>query len=74
VDGIYLAAGQEDEKTALLCVLGLREDGQKELLGLSLGYCESTESWRGVLRDLCERGVRPPLLVSGDGALGIWRP
>lgn len=72
VDGIYLAAGQEDEKTALLCVVGLREDGQKELLSLSLGYRESTESWLGVLRDLRERGMRRPLLVIGDGALGIW--
>lgn len=72
VDGIYLAAGQEDEKTALLCVLGLRADGQKELLALGLGYRESTESWASVLRDLRERGMRRPLLVIGDGALGIW--
>ena len=72
VDGIYLAAGQEDEKSALLCVLGLRADGQKELLALRLGYRESTESWAEVLRDLRERGMRRPLLVIGDGALGIW--
>jgi putative transposase len=72
VDGIYLAAGQEDEKSALLCVLGMRADGHKELLGLSLGYRESTESWADVLRDLRERGMRRPLLVIGDGALGIW--
>jgi transposase-like protein len=72
VDGIYLAAGQEDEKSALLCVLGLRADGQKELLALRLGYRESTESWAAVLRDLRERGMRRPLLVIGDGALGIW--
>lgn len=72
VDGIYLAAGQEDEKTALLCVLGLRADGQKELLALQLGYRESAESWASVLRDLRERGMRRPLLMIGDGALGIW--
>lgn len=72
VDGIYLAAGQEDEKSALLCVLGLRADGQKELLALGLGYRESAESWGTVLRDLRERGMRAPLLVIGDGAPGIW--
>lgn len=72
VDGIYLAAGQEDEKSALLCVLGMRADGQKELLALGLGYRESAESWAKVLRDLRERGMRAPLLVIGDGALGIW--
>jgi len=31
-DGIYLGAGIEKEKTALLCVLGAREDGEKELV------------------------------------------
>src|SRR3972149_5593208 len=70
--GVYLAAGDEDEKTALLCVLGLREDGEKELLGIGLGYRESKESWAAVLRDLRDRGMGMPLLVIGDGALGIW--
>ena len=43
------------EKTALLCVVGAREDGVKELLGMELGYRESTESWSGVLRSLRDR-------------------
>jgi putative transposase len=72
VDGVYLAAGQEDDKSALLCVIGLREDGAKELLTIGLGYRESTESWSGVLRDLKSRGMVCPLLMVGDGALGIW--
>jgi transposase-like protein len=46
-DGIYLGAGMEKEKTALLCVLGAREDGEKELLAMEPGYRESTESWGG---------------------------
>lgn len=72
VDGIYVAAGDEEDKTALLCVLGLREDGEKELLAIGVGYRESTESWAGVLRDLRDRGMVSPLVVVGDGALGIW--
>ena len=44
------------EKSALLCVVGAREDGVKELLGMELGYRESTESWSGVLRSLRDRG------------------
>ena len=72
VDGVYLRAGQEEEKTALLCVLGLREDGEKELLAMAPGYRESTASWAEVLRDLKARGLRQPLLMIGDGALGIW--
>ncbi len=55
-DGIYLAAGTEPEKAALLCILGAREDGQKELLAMESGYRESTESWAEVLRGLRDRG------------------
>jgi Transposase and inactivated derivatives len=71
-DGVYLSAGMEKEKTALLCVLGAREDGEKELLAMDPGYRESTESWKGVLRDLRDRGLEAPLLAAGDGALGLW--
>ena len=71
-DGVYLAAGTEKEKTALLCVLGAREDGVKELLAMEAGYRESTESWAEVLWNLRDRGLSPPLLAVGDGALGLW--
>jgi putative transposase len=71
-DGVYLGAGTEKEKTALLCILGAREDGEKELLAMESGYRESTESWAEVLRDLRDRGLAPPLLAVGDGALGLW--
>ena len=71
-DGVYLAAGTEKEKTALLCVIGAREDGVKELLAMEAGYRESTESWAEVLRNLRDRGLSPPLLAVGDGAMGLW--
>ena len=72
VDGVYLGAGGDREKTALLCVVGAREDGTKELVGMELGYRESTESWGYVLRGLRDRGMDAPLLAIGDGALGLW--
>ena len=71
-DGVYPGAGGDREKTALLCVIGAREDGTKELVGMELGYRESTESWSGVLRGLRGRGMDAPLLAVGDGALGLW--
>jgi putative transposase len=71
-DGVYLGAGQEDAKSVVLCIIGAREDGEKALLALALGYRESTESWSEVLRDLRDRGVTPPLLAIGDGGLGLW--
>ena len=71
-DGIYLGAGLEPESSCLLVIVGAREDGRKELLGMTLGYRESTDSWAAALRDLRERGLDAPLLAIGDGALRLW--
>lgn len=71
-DGVYLGVGTEPEKSALLVVIAAREDGTKELLALELGYRESAESWKELLRDLRERGLQPPRLAVGDGGLGLW--
>lgn len=67
-----MGCGQEREKTVLLCVLGARADGTKELLAMAEGYRESTESWKDVFRSLRERGMTPPFLAIGDGCLGAW--
>jgi transposase-like protein len=71
-DGLYVKAGLEREKAALLVVIGAFADGHKEVLAVSPGYRESTESWAAVLRDLAARGLKPPRLVVGDGHLGRW--
>ena len=72
-DGVYLKAGLEREKTALLVVIGVRADGIKELLAMNEGYRESTESWLAVLRWLRDRGMaEAPLAAVGDGGLGFW--
>jgi len=72
VDGVYVKAGLEKEKAALLVIVGGLLDGRKVILAVTPGYRESTESWSGVLRDLKERGLSCPRLVIGDGNLGIW--
>jgi putative transposase len=71
-DGIYVKAGLEREKAALLVVIGAFRDGRKEVLAVVPGYRESTESWAAVLRDLKARGLSTPKLVVADGHLGIW--
>jgi putative transposase len=73
MDGIHVSVRLgEDPKVCLLIVIGVREDGEKELLAVEDGYRESTESWAGVFRDLKRRGLNEPKLVIGDGALGAW--
>lgn len=72
VDGIYVKAGLEKEKAALLVAIGALADGRKVVLAVQAGQRESTESWSALLRQLKARGLHSPRLVIGDGNLGIW--
>ncbi len=72
MDGIYVKAGLEKEKAALLVVIGACSDGTKEVLAVECGHRESEASWSDILRDLKARGMNCPSLVMGDGHLGIW--
>ena len=72
VDGVYVKAGLEREKAAILVVMAALSDGSKVVVSAVPGYRESTRSWSEVLRDLRDRGLNCPRLVVGDGHLGIW--
>jgi putative transposase len=73
VDGIHTAVRLgADNRLCCLVMVGARLDGRKELVAISEGYRESTESWACLLRDLKKRGMRAPELAVGDGALGFW--
>ena len=72
LDGVYLKAGLEQEKAALLVAIGVKADGHKVVLAVTSGYRESTASWSGLLRDLKARGMHEPRLLVGDGNLGLW--
>lgn len=71
-DGVYVKAGLEREKAALLVVIGARADGTKEVLAVTPGYRESTESWKTTFADLKSRGLEVPKLMVADGAAGAW--
>src|SRR5271156_1508709 len=73
VDGVNVSVRLgEDPRLCLLVVIGVREDGCKELLAVEDGYRESEDSWAAVFRDLRARGMNEPKLMTGDGALGAW--
>jgi len=71
-DGIYVKAGLEKDKAALLVVLAGLRDGRKLVLSVEPGYRESTEAWGRILRGLRQRGLAIPRLLVADGHLGIW--
>jgi putative transposase len=71
-DGIYVKAGLEKDKAALLIIIGALTNGKKVFLACESGYRESKESWSGVLRNLTNRGIKLGRLTIADGHLGIW--
>jgi putative transposase len=71
-DGIHFRVRLEEARLCALVIVGVRSDGTKELVSISDGHRESTESWLDVLRDLKRRGMNAPVLAVGDGALGFW--
>ncbi len=54
-----------------LVVIGVNERGEKHFLAIEDGVRESTQSWREVLLKLKSRGLTPPKLAIGDGAMGF---
>jgi len=56
-----------------LVIVGVRADGRKELVAVADGTRESTDDWAELLRDLRRRGMGAPVVMVGDGALGLWR-
>lgn len=71
-DGIYVKAGLEKDKAALLVVIAALRDGRKVVLAIEPGHRESAASWAALLRGLRERGLKVPRLLVADGHLGIW--
>lgn len=72
-DGVHPKIRLSETHSCLLVLMGVRVDGTKELIAIAEGLRESTESWADLLRDCRRRGMRDPMLMVGDGAMGLWR-
>ena len=74
LDAVYLKLRPDDTPAeGVLVAWAITLEGQKVLLGLQLGSRESYEDWLDFGRDLLARGMRPPALIVGDGAPGLWK-
>ena len=71
-DGIYSGLRSEEDKLCALVIIGVNERGEKQFLAIEDGIRESTQSWREILLKLKQRGMNPPKLAIGDGAMGFW--
>jgi transposase-like protein len=72
-DGIHFNLRLQSGRLCCLVIVGVRADGTKELVAVADGQRESGDDWAELLRDLRRRGMRAPVVMVGDGALGLWR-
>lgn len=73
LDGIHFKV-REDGRITTRCaytVLGVNQDGIKELLGIWVGQAEGAKFWMKVLSELKQRGVADVLIASVDGLSGF---
>jgi putative transposase len=73
IDTVYEPLRRWGNKTGVLCVWAICEDGRKVLLSLSTTNSESYESCLEVLRDLVKRGMPTPVTITTDGAVGLTK-
>ena len=75
IEDIYGFEVSEDDgvigKLAAYVVLGINEDGMKEVLSIVVGENESSKYWLSVLNSLKNRGVQDILILCSDGLTGI---
>jgi transposase-like protein len=73
VDGINFGVQGDRKDLCTLVMLGVNENGDKEIIAVEDSYSESSETWSMILNNLKERGLACPKLFIGDGALGFWK-
>jgi transposase-like protein len=73
-DGVHFNIRLEEDRQCILVLMGATAEGRKELIAVADGYRESEQSWRQLLLDCKQCGLRvDPKLATGDGALGFWK-
>jgi putative transposase len=73
LDALYLKVRQNHRivSMALVIAIGVRETGEREILGVDLGASEDPAFWTAFLRDLVGRGLQQVALVISDAHQGL---
>lgn len=58
-------------KQAAYVILGVSEEGHKEVLSITIGEAESAKFWLSVLNELKNRGLKDIFVLCADGLSGI---
>ena len=75
LDATFLDArwARSVESVSALVAYGIAPDGKRQLLAVTIGAQESTESWADLLQQLVDRGLSGVRLVIADGHAGLWK-
>jgi transposase-like protein len=73
IDAVHFSVRDDGivKKLAAYIVLGINDEGHKEVLSINVGENESSKYWLGVLNDLKNRGVMDVLVICADGLTGL---
>lgn len=73
VDAIHFSVRDNGiiRKKAAYIILGINENGKKEVLSIEIGDNESSKYWLGVFNNLKNRGVKDILILCADGLSGM---
>ncbi len=73
IDAVHFSVRDNSliKKLAAYIILGISEEGKKEVLSIQIGENESSKYWLGVLNELKNRGVKDILVLCADGLSGI---
>ena len=73
IDAVHLSVRDNNiiKKLTAYIILGINDEGRKEVLSISIGDNESSKYWLGVLNELKNRGVQDILILCADGLSGI---
>jgi putative transposase len=73
IDAVHFSVRDNNiiKKLAAYIILGVNDEGRKEVLSINIGDNESSKYWLGVLNELKNRGVQDILILCADGLAGI---
>ena len=73
LDGMYFKSRENGKVMTKVVynILGVNQDGYKEILGFYVAESEGANFWLGVLNDLKQRGVQDILIACVDGLTGF---
>jgi len=69
----YSKKRRRDTQGVILAVMGITENGTKDIIGFKIAYSESESEWSGLISDLLNRGLKLKQdgVIIHDGAPGL---